>query len=171
MADIQEVKRWWHYGRMQAIAVEEQKRRIDRQRERAETTTASMSGMPHGGGVSDKVGDSAGQIADMERDLADMMADLKQWRKKAIWMAHKVQFCRIEFILDYYVYCYIPGSDRLKSLEDVAAEENVGMRTVKDHIKDTMQAMAEIWDELLSGDPDSSTGQLVQNAQKQQLHF
>ena len=53
--------------------IEQKKREIQRIQERLESMSPNLSGMPHGGGVHDKLGEGVPELVDKKRELEEMI--------------------------------------------------------------------------------------------------
>jgi hypothetical protein len=58
--------------------IEQKKREIQRIQERLESISPNLSGMPHGGGVHDKLGEGVPELVDKKRELEEMIRSFQR---------------------------------------------------------------------------------------------
>ncbi|MFR5849620.1 MAG: hypothetical protein ACLUFD_08515 [Faecalibacterium sp.] len=142
-ADYRTVKAWFQQCRDLAEQVEAQKQKIQRIRDTAEKCTQSMSGMPAGGGASDKVGFAVERIDTEERNLKQMELDLCELRTEAARRAYCLSGSararkQADCIYDYYVQNLCQ-----RKIAESVSFKNVNAVSV--YIREGMEALAEIW--------------------------
>lgn len=92
-------------------------------RRKATSITSASDGMPHGSGVSDKVGCTAAKIADLQTEInreIDELVDLRQEIESVI------QTVPDDVLRDLLVYRYIDGC----KFEQIALEMNYNYRWI-----------------------------------------
>lgn len=153
------VKAWFQQCRDDAKAVEMQRAKIEKLKNRATKTTPSMTGMPMASGTGDKIGIGAGEIVDEERKLQQMETDLCNLHVEAIRRAYSLT-TSVE-CANAIVAFYVEGKTQEKIVEETGVS---GADVVRARINRGCAMLAEIWDEL-------NVMQSVQNQQKEAVVF
>ena len=155
MIDYHIVKAWFQQCRDLADAIEQQKQKIQRIRDLAEKTTPSLSGMPSGGGIGDKVGCSISDVVDEQRKLQHMETDLCRLRIEATRRAYCITASKsskkqADCLCLYYVHN--KKQHEIRDELGLAAEYQVST-----YIKWGCIYLAEIWDSF-DGNIQSAQG-------------
>ena len=144
--DYRTVKAWFQQCRDGAACVEAQKRKIERIRELSEKTTPSMTGMPGGGGVGDKIGSGASKIVDEQRELQRMETDLCNLRIEATRRAYSISGTKSsKWQAECLCLFYVKGKKQREICDELGlAEEN----QVSTYIKCGCIHLAKDWDKF-----------------------
>lgn len=79
--------------------IEQKKREIQRIEERLTAISPNLSGMPHGGGVHDKIGEGVPELVDKKRELETMIAGYRQEESQINAWIDSVEDLQINLIL------------------------------------------------------------------------
>lgn len=159
--DYRTVKEWFRKLRGLAEAVDIQREKMTRQRDAATRVTQSFTGMPMTAGNGDKVLNAVCKMDGENRELSRMKNELKTYRMEAISRV----FCIVspeddrslrmaDALRAYYIECETVdknGYFKLKTYEDVARELEVSTSTVSESIREGLEVLSEIWQDISEG--------------------
>lgn len=79
--------------------IEQKKREIQRIEERLTAISPNLSGMPHGGGVHDKIGEGVPELVDKKRELEKIVAGYRQEEQRINAWIDSVEDLQVNLIL------------------------------------------------------------------------
>jgi DNA-directed RNA polymerase specialized sigma24 family protein len=104
----------------------------------ATKVTPEVSDMPHGGGVSDKVGNIAAKLADMAGDLDDLVDQYVNYKQTVINALEKLPPKQYGTLHRYYI--------RYMTWEEVAADMGVSSMSVWRYWQNGLKNLADVVD-------------------------
>lgn len=104
--ELEYKKAWLREYRLSMERARSLSEELRRWKDIAEKATQSFDPVPTGGGVSDRVGNAAAMIADIEREIEQEIAFAKDARKERVRAINAVQNPRYRMVLRMY---YIAG--------------------------------------------------------------
>lgn len=146
LPDYRTVKAWFQQCKDLAEQVEAQKQKIQRIRDTAEKCTQSMSGMPMGGGASDKVGFAVEQMDTERRTLQQMEEKMSELRIEATRRAYCLSgSVRARKQADCIYGYYVQNLCQREIAESVCFKNT---HAVSVYIREGIEALAEIWADI-----------------------